>query len=144
MEALKKGKIKMNDYTKFSEEIKNNEIKEPDTFDTIEVKDDGHVVPDFLEETVLNAGGEVVKIEQEDQNEESLKATLYVQGVVKASKLNIRKEANKNADVLTVISKGTGVEINLTDSTEEFYCVKVLVNSELTDGYAMKEFIDLK
>ena len=134
----------MNDYTKFSEEIKNNEIKEPDTFDTIEVKDDGHVVPDFLEETVLNAGGEVVKIEQEDQNEESLKATLYVQGVVKASKLNIRKEANKNADVLTVISKGTGVEINLTDSTEEFYCVKVLVNSELTDGYAMKEFIDLK
>ena len=144
MEALKKGKIKMNDYTKFSEEIKNNEIKEPDTFDTIEVKDDGHIVPDFLEETVLNAGGEVVKIEQEDQNEESLKATLYVQGVVKASKLNIRKEANKNADVLTVISKGTGVEINLTDSTEEFYCVKVLVNSELTDGYAMKEFIDLK
>ena len=144
MEALKKGKIKMNDYTKFSEEIKNNEIKEPDTFDTIEVKDDGHVVPDFLEETVLNAGGEVVKIEQEDQNEESLKATLYVQGVVKASKLNIRKEANKNADVLTVISKGTGVEINLTDSTEDFYCVKVLVNSELTDGYAMKEFIDLK
>ena len=134
----------MNDYTKFSEEIKNNEIKEPDTFDTIEVKDDGHVVPDFLEETVLNAGGEVVKNEQEDQNEESLKATLYVQGVVKASKLNIRKEANKNADVLTVISKGTGVEINLTDSTEEFYCVKVLVNSELTDGYAMKEFIDLK
>ena len=134
----------MNDYTKFSEEIKNNEIKEPDTFDTIEVKDDGHVVPDFLEETVLNAGGEVVKIEQEDQNEESLKATLYVQGVVKASKLNIRKEANKNADVLTVISKGTGVEINLTDSTEDFYCVKVLVNSELTDGYAMKEFIDLK
>ena len=134
----------MNDYTKFSEEIKNNEIKEPDTFDTIEVKDDGHIVPDFLEETVLNAGGEVVKIEQEDQNEESLKATLYVQGVVKASKLNIRKEANKNADVLTVISKGTGVEINLTDSTEEFYCVKVLVNSELTDGYAMKEFIDLK
>ena len=144
MEALKKGKIKMNDYTKFSEEIKNNEIKEPDTFDTIEVKDDGHIVPDFLEETVLNAGGEVVKIEQEDQNEESLKATLYVQGVVKASKLNIRKEANKNADVLTVISKGTGVEINLTDSTEAFYCVKVLVNSELTDGYAMKEFIDLK
>ena len=134
----------MNDYTKFSEEIKNNEIKEPDTFDTIEVKDDGHIVPDFLEETVLNAGGEVVKIEQEDQNEESLKATLYVQGVVKASKLNIRKEANKNADVLTVISKGTGVEINLTDSTEAFYCVKVLVNSELTDGYAMKEFIDLK
>ena len=126
----------MNDYTKFSKELEIDETVEQTIVEQNEEVQ--NVDETVVDETVIEP------IETGDQNEESLKATLYVQGVVKASKLNIRKEANKNADVLTVISKGTGVEINLTDSTEDFYCVKVLVNSELTDGYAMKEFIDLK
>ena len=61
-----------------------------------------------------------------------------------ANRLNVRTEANKESNVLTVISKGTGVGINLTKSTEDFYCVNVLVNNELTNGYCMKEFIDVK
>ena len=74
--------------------------------------------------------------------EESVKNGLILShGIVTASKLNVRKEADKEADVLTVISKGTGVGIDLANSTDEFYCVQVIVDAELATGYCMKEFI---
>jgi uncharacterized protein YgiM (DUF1202 family) len=140
VETLKKGRINMSfkDYRNFA---KKNEVKEPETVETTEQNVDvqnTEVNTDVITEDVVIQN----EIQNEEVNEEPVK--LFKKGVVKAAKLNIRKEANKNADVLTIVSKGTGVEINLTDSTEEFYCVKVIVNSELAVGYAMKEFIDVK
>lgn len=126
------------DYRNFA---KRNEVKEQETVETTEQNNDVQ----NTEETTTIVTEEVVnqnEIQNEEVNEEPVK--LFKNGVVKAGKLNIRREANKNSDVLTVISKGTGVEINLTDSTEEFYCVKVIVNSEFAIGYAMKEFIEVK
>ena len=85
---------------------------------------------------------EVPEGETPEVPEESVKNGLILtHGLVTANKLNVRKEADKEADVLTVISKGTGVGIDLANSTEEFYCVQVIVDAELATGYCMKEFI---
>ena len=84
---------------------------------------------------------EIIPLDNTDDVE--LKVELKTKGVVIASRLNVRKEASKEAEVLTIISKGTGVGINLTKSTDEFYCVDVVVNGEFTTGYAMKEFITI-
>lgn len=85
--------------------------------------------------------GNVTVLENTDDVE--LKAEVTTKGVVIANRLNIRKEASKDAEVLTIISKGTGVGINLTKSTDEFYCVNVVVNGEFATGYCMKEFITI-
>lgn len=83
--------------------------------------------------------GDVTVLENTDEVE--LKAVVTTKGVVTANRLNVRKEASKESDVLVVISKGTGLGINLTNSTDEFYCVNVLVNNEMNTGYVMKEFV---
>lgn len=85
--------------------------------------------------------GDVTVLETTEEVE--LKAEITTKGIVTANRLNVRKEANKEAEVLTVVSKGTGIGVNLTNSTDDFYCVNVIVNSELTTGYAMKEFIEI-
>ena len=79
-----------------------------------------------------------------ENNEEEKKETIVrAQGYVNAAKLNVRREPNKDADVLTVISQGAGVGIDLTKSTEDFYCVEVVINSEVVSAYCMKQFITI-
>ena len=88
-----------------------------------------------------NENVDVTVIEQTEDVE--LKAEITTKGIVTANKLNIRKEASKDAEVLTIVSRGTGLGVNLTNSTDEFYCVNVIVNAELVTGYAMKEFVEI-
>lgn len=115
------------------------------------------IVEDVVtEEVILEEVTEEVTneetLEEEKEVEENLEevteevevTSIKTTGVVIANKLNVRKDANKEADVLTIVSKGTGVKINLTESTEDFYCVDVIVNGELTKGYCVKEFIDVE
>ena len=125
------------DYRNFAR--KNDEVKEPEVIETTEQNDDSQ--NEIVNDEVVN----VEPIQNENVEQEAEKEPdKFTKGTVKAGKLNVRKEANKEADVLTIISKGTGVEINLTKSTKDFYCVKVLVNAELTTGFVMKEFIQVK
>lgn len=94
---------------------------------------------EVTEETVIETSTEEVVVEEViDQCDET------THGVVIADRLNVRKEADRDGDVVTIISKGTGVEVNLTKSTEEFYHVTVLVNNEFVDAYCVKEFIEIK
>ena len=58
-------------------------------------------------------------------------------GIVKCSKLNVRKEPTKCSDILKIISEGTEVEI-LKDAGDSWYKVRV---GEIKNGYCMKEFI---
>lgn len=122
--------------------VTEDEVKEIETVETTEATEE------TTEETANEIQPEEIVDQNESQNEEIEEEiadhTLFVTGTITASKLNIRKEANKDADVLTVISKGTSVEVNLTDSTEDFYCVNIVVNSEITTGYAMKKFVSVK
>lgn len=64
--------------------------------------------------------------------------------VIDCAKLRIRKAASVNADVYGTIENGTEVTINLTNSTEEFYNVNIVINEALISGYCMKKFIKLK
>lgn len=119
------------DYRKFAN--KHNQNKDQEVIqNNDEVVNNDEVITDNVDVTV-----------HENMDEVEVKAEVTTKGVVTANRLNIRKEASKEADVLTVISKGTGVGVNLTKSTDEFYCVNVIFNSEITTGYAMKEFITI-
>lgn len=129
------------DYTKFSENSNNN---------------DTHTVSPELEQTVLNAGGEVVRIEQENVVIEGvnelpedadvidnviLPGDAKLMGIVKPAKLNVRKQPSKNSEVLEVITKNSEVEIGLDGETDTFYKVRTKSGVE---GYCMKEFINIK
>ena len=66
-------------------------------------------------------------------------------GVVdNCTRLNVRQSPSKQSNVLTIVSKGTGLGINLDESTEDFYCVRVLIDNELVEGYCLKDFIEIK
>lgn len=58
--------------------------------------------------------------------------------VAGCAKLNVRKEPNKDAEILAVINEGTEVVINKIKSTMDFYSVCTAAG---IDGYCMKKFI---
>ena len=58
--------------------------------------------------------------------------------VAGCAKLNVRKEPNKDAEILAVINEGAEVVINKTKSTMDFYSVCTAAG---IDGYCMKKFI---
>lgn len=62
-----------------------------------------------------------------------------VTGVVSGcAKLNVRKEPNKDAEIVAVINEGSEVVINRIKSTVDFYAVCTAAGIE---GYCMKKFI---
>ena len=62
-----------------------------------------------------------------------------VYGVVaNCEKLNMRSKPSKQADVICILTKGDNVEI--VETKGEFYFVK----SEDSQGFCMKEFIEIK
>lgn len=64
-----------------------------------------------------------------------------VDGVVTAAKLNVRKQPNPNAQVVSVIKQNSKVQIDKSASTAEWYKV---YTSAGVDGYCMKKFISVK
>ena len=61
--------------------------------------------------------------------------------VTNCVRLRVRNEADANSDILGEIDALSVVQIELSESTDEFY--KVCTASGL-DGYCMKKFITLK
>ena len=57
------------------------------------------------------------------------------------NKLNVRKEAKKESEVIVIINKNEQVTVNVTNSTEDFYKVTTATGIE---GYCMKQFINVK
>ena len=122
------------DYTKYSEKSDkdNNIIKE-------------------LEETVLRAGGDVMRVEQPEEptnvepeteiiEEGDAKLTGVVDG---CTKLNVRKEPYKDAEVLCVINKGEEVVFDTEEEATYEYFYKI-VTATGVKGYCMKQFINIK
>ena len=71
-------------------------------------------------------------------------ATNLIAMVTNCTRLNVRKEANKNSKVVCVIANGNEVAVDLDASTEDFYKVHTVVNDVLVEGYCVKEFIEIK
>lgn len=125
------------DYRNFAK--RNEEVKEPVT-----TEQNDNVQNEIINDEVTNVEPIQNEITEPEIEKEEKVEDKFVKGIVTAGKLNVRREASKDADVLTIISKGTGLEINLTKSTNDFYCVKVIVNAELTTGFVMKKFVNVK
>lgn len=62
-------------------------------------------------------------------------------GVVNCELLRMRKAANTKADVICTLPEGAEVQINETDSTNDFYAVTTSAGAE---GFCMKQFITIK
>lgn len=105
-----------NDYTRFSEK-KNN-----------------------VQDTIKEVENKTILISEESSVVNT--TPCFAKGVVTGcEKLNVRKEANKNAEVLCIINKSDEVEIDLENSTQDFF--KVITSNNI-EGYCMKDYINNK
>ena len=123
--------MKHKDYTKFSEDTENNVQNNPEVI-----------------EQIIPTDPEVPTADPETQNDlennEDNSGTNLLAVVVNCTKLNVRKEARKDADVDCVIAKGNEVTVDLDASTEDFYKIHTVVNDVLVEGYCVKDFIEIK
>lgn len=97
-----------------------------------------HVEPIEQVETI-----ETVETEQEEVDELVVEpiASAIVKGRVKgANMLNIRQTPSMTANVVDIIGEGTEVEVELTESTEDFYKICTAAGSE---GYCMNTYIEI-
>lgn len=66
-------------------------------------------------------------------------AVTYEEGCVgNCERLNIRSAPSVEAEVLAVVAEGTTLEINLKESTDDWYCVCTPVGIE---GFCMKRYV---
>lgn len=117
-------------YSKFSQHFKNTENNPANTIEENKTE-------------VLEGQVSVNDItgEQNDNVIEPVVETVlgFVSG---CEKLNMRKEPNKESDVLIILNKNTEVQVNMTESTtEDFYKV---YGPNGVEGYCMKQFISIK
>lgn len=111
----------MNDYTKYSK----NHVTENETVE--EVQELVTEIPVAIEEVVP----EELVIEEFE----------LIPGTVSGcKKLNVRENPSFDADVVCVIPEGCEVEIDESNSTDEFYKVYTAAGME---GYCMKKFISV-
>ena len=67
-----------------------------------------------------------------------------VGSVANCNKLNVRVAPVAGAEIVTVIEAGTKVIINVAESTDEWFSVRIGNNAEGYNGYCMKKFIDAR
>ena len=121
-----------------TEDVETPEVEETEEDET-ESEDDAEV-----EETEED---ELEDDETEDEEEESSDSdkeeseTKNVQIVkVAVAKLNIRKAADKDSEVLTIVVKDDKLELRESTSIDGFYAVKT-ANGQ--NGYCMVDFVEL-
>lgn len=114
-------------YGKFYNENKKNEVEEVETVE----------VP--VEEIVES---EVEVVETVESLIEEVEPVVEVKGVVvNCGKLNVRKQPDSNADVVTAIPVGIEVSIDMDASTKDYY--KVNVGADIV-GFCVKDYITIK
>ena len=86
---------------------------------------------------------EVVENEVEEVVENEVEEVKIIGVVTGCAKLNVRKEPDKQAEVLCVIDKNTEVEVDFEEEAtyEDFYKI---ITSKGVKGYCVKEFIEIK
>lgn len=85
----------------------------------------------------------VENIVEENEHKHTADVNNIVNGMVNTERLNLRKEPNKNSEILLVLSGNTYVKVylNETEPTNEFYKVET---TEGIIGYCMTKFITIK
>lgn len=138
---MAKVKNKINDETQDLELDLSGEVVVDEIKDIIdEVVDDvkEEIVNEEVEETKEPVTEEVILVEEVNNVDGYLKN--YAGVVINTSKLNVRKHASLEADIVDVIKRNDVVEINPLKSTENFYFIEK-VAGEPIQGYCHKDYI---
>ena len=158
------------DYRKYSETSNNEEVQL--TIDDIqevvgvnEIPEDEEVVEEVTIELSEEVTEEIVEETQNDSEEhtgetemetneditfklteegEELVSHIEVGVLNGCAKLNVRKEASKDSEVVCVIDKDTEFTVDIVRSTEDFYKVYTCVNDVLIEGFCVKQFVSIK
>jgi uncharacterized protein YgiM (DUF1202 family) len=93
----------------------------------------------IIEETIVEET--VVEEPVVEEVVETVAKPISVGVVTGCSKLNIRKKANSNGDVLTVVNAKTELTIDPDYSNKEWFKVTL---KDGTVGYCMKKFVTIK
>ena len=134
---------------KFSENTEMNETAtEPVTTPVVEENKEEEVIttPEEVTEPVTEVETEpVTEVETEPETIPEEDIVVGVVGtVVKCTRLNVRKEANKDAKVTCVVANGTELTVDMDASTDTFYKVHGICKEVLFEGYCVKDFIEIK
>lgn len=125
----------------FDEELK--EVVSEEVVEENAIVNEGNTIIDEVidEETIPEIPVEVLSEELADEvNEE--KNLRYAIGVVEnCESLRVRQLPSSDGEILTTIDKGTELEIDLENSTDEFYNIYIPAGIH---GYCMKKFITLQ
>lgn len=80
---------------------------------------------------------DVMEVEKEPIVEQPIEKPRVVGYVNGCEKLNVRKEPNKESEVITIIDKGLEVTIDPDNSSTEWYAIKAVG----VEGFVMSKFI---
>ena len=97
--------------------------------------------PDEFELEPAQEVEETVVVDEPEVTEVPTPAEPVCGKVVDCTKLNVRKNASKNATVVCTIDCGVEVLINEEESTNEFYKVYTPSGAE---GFCMKKFVTVE
>lgn len=120
------------DYSKFSKPFNNNE---------------GNEVVDStnIEDTEKISKVQEIDVPITEKVCQEVEETQKVIGIVSGCEmLNVRNEPSIDSDIVSVITKGLEVEVDYSNSTADFYKVKLPVEFLDANGYCMKKFITIK
>ena len=116
--------------------------------DINELVSDVELIVEPIEESVeevMPIEEEIEEIEPEVEPEPEIEIVEAIQmklgRVVDCPKLNIRTDADTNAQIACVINRGAEVEVDESESTKYFY--KVYLENGF-EGFAMKQFIEVE
>lgn len=120
-----------------TEEVENPEVEETEE-DKTELKD---AEVEETEENELEDDETENDEEENSDSDEKESETKNIQMLkVAVAKLNIRKAADKDSEVLTVVVKDDKLELRESTSIDGFYAVKT-ANGQ--NGYCMVDFVEL-
>lgn len=91
------------------------------------------------EDPVLVDSTEIAEDIRVEENEEVVKDIIGV--VTDCLKLNIRKEPNKDSDVVVIVTCLDELKIDLDASTDDWYAVCTVTGIE---GFCMKKFVAVR
>lgn len=120
-----------NNYNKYSKKTKEEAIEQPVVEEVVS--------EDVVREEVTEQPAVEAFESMSEPVEKEVPASIGV--VVDCSKLNVRRRPSINAEIECEIVKGTEVEVNEAESTNEFYKIYTAAGIE---GYCMKQFIKIK
>lgn len=123
-------------YTQYSNKKNHNEEGKST------VKQEEFLIIDDLVETPVVEVIETPEVKMVVETVETVTLPKIVNGfVANCTKLNVRVQPAADADVVCVLDNGTEIEINVNNSTDEWFSICTAAGIE---GYCMRKFVNAK